>query len=122
MLINFIESFFIFGAEILFNTLVKRIKLRRERRSSPERHRIIINNSQQVNIFISDIKESDKDYRFYSIIKKYNAKLLDLFDLSSVELTDQNLDEFGDIGYIKETIVTSTGEMAVRGFVLDVFP
>ena len=37
--------------------------------------------------FISDIKESDKDYRFYSIIKKYNAKLLDLFDIYQPDST-----------------------------------
>ena len=37
--------------------------------------------------FISDIKESEKDYRFYSIIKKYNAKLLDLFDIYQPDST-----------------------------------
>ena len=30
--------------------------------------------------FVSDINETEKDYRFIAILKKYNAKLLELFD------------------------------------------
>lgn len=41
----------------------------------------------------------DKDYNFDNLVKK-------LFNL----------------GYQKETIVTKTGEMAIRGFVIDIFP
>ena len=35
---------------------------------------------------------------------------------------DQLVDDLFNLGYTRETIVTKTGEIAVRGFVVDVFP
>ncbi len=37
--------------------------------------------------FVSDINETEKDYRFIAILKKYNAKLLDLFDIYQPDST-----------------------------------
>ncbi|MBR1638499.1 MAG: peptidyl-prolyl cis-trans isomerase [Treponema sp.] len=37
--------------------------------------------------FISDINETEKDFRFIAILKKYNAKLLDLFDIYQPDST-----------------------------------
>ena len=37
--------------------------------------------------FISDINETENDFRFISILKKYNAKLLDLFDIYQPDTT-----------------------------------
>lgn len=37
--------------------------------------------------FTSDINETERDYRFISILKKYNAKLLDLFDIYQPDTT-----------------------------------
>lgn len=37
--------------------------------------------------FVSDIQETDKDYRFISVLKKYNAKMLSLSDIVQPETT-----------------------------------
>ena len=37
--------------------------------------------------FTSDINETENDYRFISVLKKYNAKLLDLFDIYQPDTT-----------------------------------
>lgn len=67
------------------------------------------NTPYYLNVYTHDNTENDFDYirRLHSAIISQcsedlqNEHLLDLFDLSSVELTDQNLNEFGDIDYIK---------------------
>lgn len=37
--------------------------------------------------FVSDIQETDKDFRFISVLKKYNAKMLSLSDIVQPETT-----------------------------------
>ena len=37
--------------------------------------------------FVSDINETEKDFRFIAILNKYNAKLLDLFDMTAPDST-----------------------------------
>lgn len=37
--------------------------------------------------FVSDIQETEKDYRFISVLKKYNAKMLSLSDIVQPETT-----------------------------------
>ncbi len=37
--------------------------------------------------FVSDIQETDKDYRFIAVLKKYNAKMLSLSDIVQPETT-----------------------------------
>lgn len=67
------------------------------------------NTPYYLDVYTHDNTENDFDYirRLHSAIitrcsnDLKNEQLLDLFDLSSAELTDQNLNEFGDIDYIK---------------------
>lgn len=71
------------------------------------------NTPYYLDVYTHDNTENDFDYirRLHSaIISKCsndlkNEQLLDLFDLSGVELTDQALDDFGDIDYIKYRLV-----------------
>lgn len=67
------------------------------------------NTPYYLDVYTHDNTENDFDYirRLHSaIISKCsndlkNKQLLDLFDLSGAELTEQTLDDFGDVDYIK---------------------
>lgn len=67
------------------------------------------NTPYYLDVYTHDNTENDFDYirRLHAAIitrcsnDLKNEQLLDLFDLSSAELTDQTLDDFGDIDYIK---------------------
>lgn len=59
--------------------------------------------------------------KFLPTITKIEGSKLNLNINKEYKIEDL-VEKLYDMGYTKETIVTSTGEMAVRGFVLDVFP
>lgn len=59
--------------------------------------------------------------RFLPCKKTYKEKRIVLKKEEDYPLSNLIVDLF-DIGYIKETIVNKTGEIAPRGFVLDIFP
>lgn len=70
------------------------------------------NTPYYLDVYTHDNTENDFDYirRLHAAIitrcsnDLKNEQLLDLFDLSSAELTDQTLNEFGDIDYIKHRL------------------
>ena len=45
-----------------------------------------------------------------------NIKINDEYDIKKL------IEKFYNIGYKRETIVTKTGEMAIRGYIVDIFP
>lgn len=59
--------------------------------------------------------------RFLPDMKKHNSLKLK-FGLHETIARDQFYDELLKLGYKQESLVTSTGEFALRGFVLDIFP
>ncbi len=59
--------------------------------------------------------------RFLPDVKIYKQKYLDL-KLNQIIKIDDLVSKLIDMGYVKETIVNKTGEIAVRGFVVDIFP
>lgn len=59
--------------------------------------------------------------RFLPLKKSYQNSLISL--TKNQDYNFKNLvEKLYNLGYKKETIVTKTGEMAVRGFVIDIFP
>ena len=52
---------------------------------------------------------------------KYKSKIINLKNDMEYDLK-KLVENLIDIGYTRETIVTQTGEIAVRGFVVDIFP
>ena len=80
--------------------------------------------------FLNSIDTNDKKIlicHVNSFIKKLPAKseyLSKSIKLSNGQIIDRSefLKELDSIGYKKESLVTSVGEYAVRGFVIDVYP
>jgi len=73
-----------------------------------KRKNIIVTNLMGYLRFLPDINKKDK---------------LELKLLKNITINRDNLIEILDeFGYTRDTIVTSTGEYAVRGFVVDIFP
>lgn len=59
--------------------------------------------------------------RFLPNINTYKSKKI-LLEKGKVYSRDALIDDLINIGYKRETIVTNTGEIGIRGFVIDVYP
>lgn len=59
--------------------------------------------------------------RYLPLKEEYQKKILN-FEVNKDYSMKKIIDDLNMIGYERSTIVTKTGEMAIRGFVLDIFP
>ena len=59
--------------------------------------------------------------RFLPSVSIYKEKYISLKINQEIDINDL-VSKLIDLGYIRETIVNKTGEIAVRGFVVDIFP
>ena len=73
---------------------------------------------KQKNIVITNLM----GYLRYLPTKEQFQKYTFLVEKNKDYLMDDLLHQLYVMGYERETIVTKTGEMAVRGFVIDIFP
>ena len=59
--------------------------------------------------------------RYLPTLDKYKSSILHLKTNTEIK-RDTLIQKLVEIGYTRETIVTKTGELGVRGFVIDIFP
>ena len=109
---NYVPSLLFQDDELFFKKMIKSNELLSERLDVLNS---LLSNDKQIVV-----TDTTGYLKYLPLKNEYESRIVNL-RVGDTLLYDEFISKLSDLGYTREAVVTKTGEMAVRGFIVDIF-